>query len=76
MRLHTRYSVVVVVTLLVTSATLIAEIQAQAPLQPKSTAEALSSEEQAFRDALALKDPDAKLRAFQKLLKDWPQSPL
>ena len=74
MRLHTRYSVVVV-TLLVTSATLIAHMQAQVPLQPKSTAGALSAEEQAFRDALALKDPDAKLRAFQKLLQVWPHSP-
>jgi len=44
MRLRTRYLVVVVVTLLLTSATLIAEMQEQAPLQPKSTAAALSSD--------------------------------
>jgi hypothetical protein len=44
MRLRTRYLVVVVVTLLLTSATLIAEMLAQAPLQPKSTAGALSSD--------------------------------
>ena len=34
----------------------------------------IAPDEQAFRDALATKDPDAKLRAFQKLVKEWPNS--
>jgi hypothetical protein len=43
--------------------------------QDKPQAKPVAPEDQAFRDALAIKDPQAKLRAFQRLLKDWPESP-
>lgn len=45
-----------------------------ASAQDKPQAKPVAPEDQAFRDALAIKDPQAKLRAFQKLLKDWPDS--
>jgi len=68
----------VIVAVLVVGPTALPRQQSQAAppggqgkVQPKP----ISPAEQAFRDALAVRDRQERLRAFQKLLTDWPDSP-